>query len=408
MSFAETIPASILVVDDDQLQRMIISRIAKTMGFSVSEVGDLKEIPAAVQSCEPDLVLLDLSLGANDGVEVLHLLTAMPEPPAIMVMSGQDGRVRDVVRRYVRALGLRDMGEVTKPVSIGLLKQQLAFVPRRESRLAKARTAPGLKRDDIVAAFRSGAIRPFYQPKVTMSGGHVIGAEALARCSSPLLGAVSPAIFCPMLDEAGLTFELTQSVLRDACADAARLRLASPDFTISVNVSPEVIVDARFHDMVLSALADHGLEAGALTLELLETASISANQMAIACALTRLRIRGVGMAVDDFGTGYSSLASLHTLPFDELKIDASFVSACDRDRYAWSIVKASVAMAREFDMKVVAEGVETESIRRRLVEAGCDVGQGFLFAPAIDATSMERMLLEPGRTRADAAAVASA
>ncbi|MDB5651034.1 MAG: response regulator receiver modulated diguanylate phosphodiesterase [Hyphomicrobiales bacterium] len=400
MSLIEPPATKILVVDDDQLQRMIILRIATTMGFVVEEVAHLDEIPAALEASQPDLVLLDLSLGANDGIEVLHILTALPEPPAIMVMSGQDGRVRDVVRRYVRALGLRDMGELTKPINIASLKQQLAFVPKRASRIAKRRPDLELKMSDVLSAFRAGAIKPAYQPKVKMDTGIVTGVEALARCSSPLIGTVSPGVFCPMLDEAGLSFELTESVLRATCFDAAIWRRTSPDFTVSVNVSPVVIVDPRFHDMVLSALAENDLMPGALTLELLETASISGNHMQIACALTRLRIKGVGMAVDDFGTGYSSLASLHTLPFGELKIDASFVSACDRDRYAWNIVKASLAMAREFDMSPVAEGVETEAIRRRLVEAGCAVGQGFLFSPAVDAPNIANMLLAAPTTAA--------
>jgi EAL domain-containing protein (putative c-di-GMP-specific phosphodiesterase class I)/ActR/RegA family two-component response regulator len=392
MSLIETPATRLLVVDDDQLQRMIISRIATTMGFEVDEIAHLDEIPAALAAWQPDIVLLDLSLGANDGIEVLHILTTLPEPPAIVVMSGQDDRVRDVVRRYVRALGLRDMGELTKPINIGVLKRQLAFIPKRASHTAQRRPDRDLKMNDVLSAFRAGAIKPAYQPKVMLDTGRIAGVEALARCSSPLISSVSPAIFCPMLDEAGLSFELTESMLRATCFDAAIWRRTSPDFTVSVNVSPIVIVDPRFHDMVLSALAENDLMPGALTLELLETASVSGNHMQVACALTRLRIKGVGMAVDDFGTGYSSLASLHTLPFGEMKIDASFVSACDRDRYAWSIVKASLAMAREFDMTPVAEGVETQAIRTRLVEAGCAMGQGFLFSPAVDAASIGRML----------------
>ncbi|MDB5642849.1 MAG: response regulator receiver modulated diguanylate phosphodiesterase [Hyphomicrobiales bacterium] len=394
MSIADLEASRILVVDDDRLQRMIISRVATMLGFAVDEIASLEEAPAALVGARPDLVLLDLSLGANDGIEVLHLLCALPEPPAILVMSGQDGRVRDVVRRYVRALGLRDMGELTKPINIGVLKQKLANIPKRVCRDAPGRPRPDLNLEDVLSAFRSGAIRPDYQPKVDMETGRIVGVEALARCSSPLIGAVSPGIFCPMLESAGFSFELTESLMRQACADAAIWRRVSPDATVSVNVSPEVIVDPRFHDTVLSALAESDLPAGALTLELLETASITSNHMKIACAMTRLRIKGVGMALDDFGTGYSSLASLHTLPFAELKLDGSFVAVCDEDRYAWSIVKASLAIAREFEMKPVAEGIETQAIRDRLIEAGCAVGQGYLFSPAVSAARIADMFAE--------------
>jgi EAL domain-containing protein (putative c-di-GMP-specific phosphodiesterase class I) len=381
-----------LVVDDDRFQRMIISRIAAGMGFDVSQAESVEAIPGALALSSPEIVILDLSLGKHDGIEALHALTGLDEPPAVIVMSGQDDRVRDVVRRYVRSLGLRDLGELQKPVNIGRLRELLAALPRRHETARDRGRGLEINAIELIEALRRGDIQPAYQPKVNIETGALIGVEALARWGRPGSAFISPGIFCPMIDLAGLTLDLTQAMLFAACRDAATWRRDHRHISVAVNVSPAAVADERFFELVTDSLAESGLEAGALTLELLETASVAENHSSIASTLTRLRIRGVGLSVDDFGTGFSSLASLHTLPFGEMKIDASFVGACDRDRYAWSIVKASLAMAREFDMVPIAEGIETEQIRDRLTEAGCEFGQGFLYSPAVEARDIARML----------------
>lgn len=395
MSDTIDVSMKILVVDDDRLQRMVISRVAVGLGFAVTEAASVEEIPSRLAVVVPDVVILDLSLGENDGIEALHCLTGLNEPPAVIIMSGQDGRVRDVVRRYVRALGLRDLGELTKPVNISKLKDLLSDIPRGHQALAHP--VIDISPEEVVSALHADEIRPAYQPKVRLDTGLIVGVEALARWTSRRAGYISPDVFCAMIEVAGLSMDLTASMLHFACRDVAIWRKSFPDMTVSVNVPPSVAANPRFYDIVVSALAENDLAPGALTLELLETASAKEDHTRIARMLTRLRIRGVGLAVDDFGTGFSSLTSLHTLPFGEMKIDASFVRSCDRDRYAWSIVKASIAMAREFDMITVAEGIETEAIRDRLRGAGCEFGQGMLFSPAVDTKDIDTMLASRAR-----------
>lgn len=392
MSDPMTMSGKILIVDDDRFQRMIISRIASGMGFDILQAESVGDIPGILAQATPDIVILDLSLGDHDGIEALHGLTGLETPPAVIIMSGQDERVRDVVRRYVRTLGLRDLGELHKPVNITRLRQLLASAPRRGAPPAARGPDMKVKVSDLVDALRAGDLQPAYQPKVNIDTGALIGVEALARWGRPGTTFISPGVFCPMIDLAGLTLNLTEAMLNAACRDGAIWRRDHRHMTVSVNVSAAAVADYRFFEMVSAALSASGLEPAALTLELLETASVAENHSRIASTLTRLRIKGVGLSVDDFGTGFSSLASLHTLPFGEMKIDASFVGACDRDRYAWSIVKASLAMAREFDMVPIAEGIETEQIRDRLKEAGCEFGQGFLYSPAVDAADISRML----------------
>ena len=184
--------------------------------------------------------------------------------------------------------------------------------------------------------------------------GRTVGVEALARWSSAVHGSVSPTIFVPLTEEYGLAPLLTQTMLRQGVRDAAVWSAKWPHLSVAVNV-PASLLDNGFPNLVEAELAAAGLHPSKLTLEVTESTAM-ADQSVSGEVLTRLRIKGVQLALDDFGTGYSSLSSLLRMPFGEFKIDRSFVQACDRDSYAWKIVRATLSLAREFGMTTVAEG----------------------------------------------------
>ena len=243
----------------------------------------------------------------------------------------------------------------------------------------------------MAEAIASGHIGPMYQPKICMKTGKLVGAEALARwthAGTP----VSPYRFCNLAERLGLGRQLTMSIFRAACREVASWTWQQ-DMSIAVNVPPSVLTDLDFPDIVSEVLADSGLPAERLTLEVVETAP-TLHRIEIADVLTRLRIKGVTLSIDDFGTGFSSLESLLNLPFGELKIDMGFVRDCDRDPYAWQIVKASLMLAKEFGMKSIAEGIERPEVCERLTEAGCDVGQGYYYSSALDGAQFRQLFDE--------------
>ena len=254
---------------------------------------------------------------------------------------------------------------------------QLRFFDERLSRDASTRL---LRESALRRAIAGGELRLHLQPKVDASTGSTVGAEALVRWQHPERGLVPPSDFVPLAEDSGLIDPLTDWVVDAALAMQARWRaLGWPMLPLSVNVAAPSFVQDGFAERLQALAERHQAQPRQLTLEVTESLLLQDLQQAIGRMRT-LRDSGFGLALDDFGTGYSSLGYLKQLPLDELKIDRSFV--CDvangtRDR---AVVAAIMALARQFGMQVVAEGVETAAQSAMLVADGGSVQQGFLFA----------------------------
>ncbi len=232
----------------------------------------------------------------------------------------------------------------------------------------------------------------YYQPKVDVATGRIVGVEALIRWIHPERGLVPPSEFVPALEATGLIREVGWQILRRAAADFRRWRDAGlPAPRIAVNVAAAQLRDAALVDHLEQALAQVGGDPAALGVEVTESVLISNMQRAID-VLTRVRALGVPVAIDDFGTGYSSLAYIVTLPVDEVKIDRSFVRKISTDAAYRGIVGTCISLARNLHLTVVAEGVETEDQARELAALRCDQAQGFLYSPPVPADVLAAML----------------
>ncbi len=229
-----------------------------------------------------------------------------------------------------------------------------------------------------------GDFRLDYQPQVDCASGRVVGAEALLRWDDAELGAMLPADFIGVAEESGFIVAIGEWVLGEAVRQAAQWRARGLDIVVAVNVSALQFQRPDFVDGVARSLQGAGLPAHGLELELTESILIQDAQEALA-RLQALAQLGVRLAIDDFGTGYSSLAYLKRFPIRQLKIDRSFIDGLPGDESDVAIVRAIVSMGRALHMRIIAEGVETEAQRRFLQSAGCDLYQGFVFAPALDA-----------------------
>jgi EAL domain-containing protein (putative c-di-GMP-specific phosphodiesterase class I)/ActR/RegA family two-component response regulator len=382
----------LLVIDDDRTQRMLIGAIALREGFEVDSVGTIQEAFGALDAATYDTVAVDLSLGESDGVEIIRHIAESGRRPAVLVISGFDERIRDAAIRFGNSLGLSMVGDLRKPIDPVRLKASLA---RRATGAAPAATAAtagaAITRALLEAAIDRGDISPVFQPKVELETGRIVGVEALARWTSVEIGSIPPSVFVPLADDYGLAARLTLSILRQSLAAAAGWNARFGEVSVAVNVPATCLTDPTFPETVEAELARAGCPASSLTLEVTETTAMS--DLAVTSGvLTRLRIKGVQLSLDDFGTGYSSLSSLLRMPFGELKIDRSFIQACDRDSYAWKIVRATLSLAREFGMKTVAEGIETQAVAAMLHQARCDLGQGYFFARPLPAAALEAKL----------------
>jgi diguanylate cyclase (GGDEF)-like protein len=256
----------------------------------------------------------------------------------------------------------------------------------------------------LSAALRSAlagdGLQLHYQPQIRTIDGAMHGVEALARWHDPVLGEVSPAKFIPLAEENGLIEQIGLWSIREACRQMAEWRASGLDIPcVSVNLSPINFQNVNLAAAVTEALADHDLPPGALMLEITEGVILNERSVAIE-TMNAVRKLGVGLSLDDFGTGYSSLSRLTQLPIRELKIDRGFMRDIEKDPNARAIVSTVVRVGQNLQLTVVAEGVETDGQRNLLTELGCDVVQGFLYAPALSPTAFGRWLLDHSAGRA--------
>jgi len=243
---------------------------------------------------------------------------------------------------------------------------------------------------ELKTAIAQQSFAMHYQPIVAADGSAIVGVEALLRWMHTSRGAIAPSTFIPVAERNGLMGKLGEFALRRALTDAARW----PDLFVAVNVSPLQIRDPHFVALVGDAIAQSGIAAARVVLEMTEGVVIHDPDETLR-RLDVLRALGVGLALDDFGTGYSSLSYLQKFPFQRLKIDRAFVAALGAVGNAGAIIQSIVTLGHALGMSVLAEGVETDEQRVLLRLAGCDELQGFLFAKPAPAASIDALLARP-------------
>lgn len=233
---------------------------------------------------------------------------------------------------------------------------------------------------DLKIALQDGQFEVYYQPKVNINTRQVTGAEALVRWKHPTKGFISPEVFVPVAEEAGMIIELGEWILRTACKETRKLQqLGFHSLNIAVNISTVQFTDGNLLPMVSKALKDSMLPPEYLELEITESAVMHDPEEVIN-SLHELSRFGLGLAIDDFGTGYSSLAYLKRFPVHTLKIDRAFITDISSDSDDVAIVEAVLGLGKHFNMKVVAEGVEEEDQMQFLQSQGCDIAQGYMIS----------------------------
>ena len=225
-----------------------------------------------------------------------------------------------------------------------------------------------------------------YQPKVKLRDGSLVSVEALVRWDDPEFGTIEPSRFVPLAEEHGLIDDLTQWGLRTILRQWLDWCDQGIDIKIAFNISALSLQHLDFPDLVERMCRGLGVPTDRVVLELTEGATQPL--VKLMDTLTRFRIKGIGLAIDDFGTGYSSLMQLRHLPFTEVKVDRAFVADIDRSRDSRLIVQAITDLAHGLGLTATAEGIETLQQLRTIGELGCDLAQGYLVSPPIEADAL--------------------
>ncbi|AWH16583.1 diguanylate phosphodiesterase [Stenotrophomonas sp. ZAC14D2_NAIMI4_7] len=398
----------ILILEDQPFQRgFLFNLFSARAGVHVDACEDV-EAAIALCACQPyDLVVSDLLMPGQDGIQFIQALAVQPRPPRLAVVSAASRRMMTSARLMAESLGLDVVGLLPKPVAaadVDALFQALAQ-PRAPAARGPAVALPEPDAPQMRAALADGSLTAWFQPKKSLQSGRVVAAEALVRWTHPQLGTLAPGSFLPALCRHGLEGELLRVMLKASVRAQARWREQGFRVPVSINLPPHLLEQPDLPDELLALTLAHGGTPGLLCFELMENSTTShvSDFYAGAC---RLRMKGFGLAQDDFGQGLSSVHNLVSTPFTEVKIDRALVSGCARDPALHLTLSTVISLANQLGLTIVAEGVESDADLAALRQLGCNQVQGFLISQALPSDEFTRLLDEETPSSAHALSMA--
>jgi EAL domain-containing protein (putative c-di-GMP-specific phosphodiesterase class I) len=387
-----------LVVEDHGFQRWALGHVLEEMG--ARQVLFAQDGESALEILRApggvvDIIISDLDMPAMDGMEFIRHVAEAGTPASLVLASGLDKSLVASVEMMARAYGVTLLGALSKPVTAEKLSEVLG-----RHRPVSLKPPPAadtvFTSEQISEAIQRGEFTAYYQPKVDLATGVLRGAEAVARWQHPTKGMIPPHAFVRTLEASYQIHELTMSILRTASAACRHWRRAGIDATVSVNVSLVSLSDVSLAERLTEVVESEGITPHEVIVEVTETAAAS-HLGKVLENLSRLRMKGFGLAIDDYGTGYASMQQLTRIPFTELKIDQSFVRNAPTQRSSRAVLESSLEIASKLRIASVAEGVETKEQVVMLRELGCQMAQGFFIAKPMPAADFVRWAQDHAR-----------
>jgi len=372
---------SILLVDDEAFVLNLTKRVLNKMGIDkVETANDGEDALQFLDNTEelPQLMICDLNMPGMDGVALLRHLGERSMKMGIIFVSGEDQRILQTAEALGKSHDLYILGSIQKPIKSEPLVKLLNNFEQDITAVSMRRIEPVTEKE-LLAGINGDAIELVYQPKVSISEKRLMGVEALARWRHPERGMLGPGAFIPLAEELGQIDILTDAVLHKAMAQGGEWRAEGSDIGISVNYSVDSLNRLDLPEYIVSIAEEQGMDPKRVTIEVTESRLMRDINSTIEI-LTRLRLKGLGLSIDDFGTGHSSMEQLKRVPFTELKIDRAFVNGASDDPSTRAILESSVLLGKGLDLKLVAEGTETQDDWNLVAALGCDEVQGYFVA----------------------------
>lgn len=362
------------ILDDEQDICDLLSTHLQSLGFDTRTFNSVNEIELSKIRSQ-DILFTDLFMPEIDGIELLRRLVSAQVPSELVLMSGTDAKVLHSAHLLAIEHGLRVLGKLTKPFR-GRDVRALLEAGSLQQKTAQPRVV--INESTIREALDNRRFVVYYQPKVRLKDHRTVGAEALVRLQTAEGDIIPPSDFIPLAEELGMIDEITWQVLDQSADVVKEIMQDHEDFNMAINICARTLDDIDFPDRLCQYLDERQLPHHMLSLEVTESALAKEYSHSLD-VLSRLRLRGIDLALDDFGTGFSMLQQLRDMPFTEMKIDRSFVKDMSTG-VSQKIVLRCVEMAHDLDMKTTAEGIEDAGTETLLINMGCDIGQGYLYA----------------------------
>ncbi|MCE2510117.1 MAG: EAL domain-containing response regulator [Alphaproteobacteria bacterium] len=387
---------SILIVDDEPGVAEFIGDVATGCGLDVTICHSVQAFRGCYPSLTPDVLVVDLNLADGDGIEILRYLAEKACKAKILLVSGTDMSVLKTASKLGSVQGLTICGTLNKPIPLAELEAVLqdtadgsvTTVPCQPTDLA-------FDEEELRHAIEDDQMEAYYQPKIALTGqgaGQIEAIEALVRWRHPSHGIIAPNHFIPLAEKGGLIGMLTEKMIDTALRKLLEWKQYDSSLSMAVNLSPALLNRLDIPDNLAAQLQPLGISPAQLCLEITESGLLE-EKPEIMDILSRLRIKGFHLSIDDIGTGYSSLLQLYQMPFNEVKIDRAFVKDLGIDAKATPIIRSIINMAHEMNLRVCAEGVETEAALAELQVLGCDSVQGYFFSRPLPAGEIRDFLM---------------
>ncbi len=389
---------AILVVEDDDFQRKLVVDMVCSMGvgavYDAANGQHALNIIRIKRDSPVDIIISDLNMPQMDGLEFLRHLGEERHDVGIILVSELDRKLLTTAGNMVKLYGIKLLGMLEKPfwqTQLGELFSKYSHSGKRWQQPATAEASFTLK--EILEGVEAKQFEPYFQPKLDLKTGQLVGAEALVRWIHPQRGVIAPYAFIPLLEESNNIDQLTFLMLEKSAKACYSLHEKGYPISISVNLSLTSLSDPLIADKITEAVRDTGLDPAFMLLEITESAAMTNVAHALE-NLARLGMYGFSLSIDDYGTGYSSLQQLTRIAFSELKIDGSFVKDLTDSETMCIIVESCIDMARKLKVTSTAEGVETQQDWDILKNIGCDTAQGYFIAKPMDFASFVEFCAE--------------
>ena len=380
----------VLILEDQPVQRRYAVTLLAHLGCTrILEASDGWEALQLLESNGPvDIAFCDICMEGMDGITFLRRASQRHALKSVVITSSIALDVRQAISHMATLLGLRVLGQLCKPLHEHELKRLAGKYLDDDSHPAcPLHVAGETNEHQVLSALENGELEVFYQPKFDIRTLQVTSVEALARWNHPERGILAPGSFIPVLERHGLMDSLLYRQI-DHCLTLRKQALASEvSLTFAVNVNASQFANPQMSAHVALLLKRFDAPGSSLSFEMTETGTLDPGSISLE-NMVRLRMMGCGLSIDDFGGGYSSLQRLCSLPFNEIKIQAEFIRDLSSEPRSRAAISSVLSLARELNIGVVIEGIETVEQRDILITLGCETGQGYLLTRPMPAHTL--------------------